>query len=160
VRGFCIVAVLLLPRLTAAGLDLDEMVFRDKTVGVRLTIPDGWIPSTQTGFPSILLLLTSPKNKATISLATGLLPRGRRLLDYVAENNRGLSSAGVPVSSVESVPGMAAWEVSAASRRGIAVRQIYLASKDRVFVFTLCAPSVQIAQLVGEVHRLARSIEL
>jgi hypothetical protein len=157
------VALLLILQTDArAALDPDEGVYRHKKLGLTLALPDGWIPSTQTGYPSILLLLLDPAG-ATLSLSAAALAPRVTLRDHVEENNRGLRKTGLLVLGTRAVSlgSRSVLEVTARREDGSReLRQVYLAQGSRVFVLTLCSPLPRVAALLPELHALARALEL
>jgi hypothetical protein len=145
-----------------AELDLDETLFRDKRIGVRMSIPEGWTPSTQTGYPALLLVLQRPD--ASISLASGWLASGGRLAEHVAGNASAMRRAGLLVLASRPGPGRSGWELSARREDGVReVRQLFVTNGGgdrRVFILTLVAAPARIAALAPELHAVAKSVEI
>jgi hypothetical protein len=95
-RPFFTVLVLLSPLAAWAGLDLEEGVFTEPSLGLRLPLLEGWRPSTQTGYPGLLLLLQR-EGGARIVVGGGELRPGQVLASLAAENVTALSALGMTV---------------------------------------------------------------
>ncbi len=163
VRMYSAALLLLLAASPArAALDADEAVYRHKKLGVTLALPDGWYPTTQTGYPSLLLLLLEPTG-ASLSLSAGALSPSLTLAAFLEENNRGLRKAGLLVLGTRSVNLGTRSVIEVTARREDSsreLRQVYLAQGSRVFVLTLCAPPARAQALLPELHALAKALEL
>jgi predicted Zn-dependent protease len=151
-----------MPAAARADLDLDLSVYRHKGLGIRLSMPEGWIPSEQTGYPSLILILTSVQSPATISLAVGALDGRESLRDFVARNGRALVAA-VKVRLIHTRPiggQNARWELAASAQRGTSteIRQLYVARGQTVLVLTLSCPASSVNSLAADLHDLARGL--
>jgi hypothetical protein len=161
-RLLCILVLVFHAIVAHADTDLDETLFRDRKHGVRINIPEGWTPSVQTGYPSLLLLMAPIRGEGQLSLAVGLRPSGKSLRDIVSYNNEGIVRLGLRIKSVRpaTIFGRQVLEVAASSRGKIEIRQIYLAEAQRVFILTLSCPSDEVVQLSIELHNILQSLEL
>ena len=156
-----VLAVVVMPAAARADLDLDTSVFRHKGLGLRLSVPEGWVPSEQTGYPSLILILASVQTQATISLSAGTLGGRETLRDYVARNGRALGAVKVRVIHTRPIAGQSAlWELAASTQRGPSteIRQLYLAKGQTVLVLTLCCPPDLVNSFASDLHDLARGL--
>lgn len=158
-----LVALAFLWPSTSLGVDLDDAIYRNVPLGVKLEIPDGWTLHRQTGFPSILLLLSRKESSATISLASAKLPAKTSMKRFLADNSAGLRAIGLRLLSTKQaiLNSRPAWLIHAKAQGGaVELRQINLPQADRVFVLTLSCPAKEAEQLTFELNRLLEVLEL
>ena len=156
-----LILAVVLPAAARADLDLDTSVFRHKGLGLRLSVPEGWVPSEQTGYPSLILILASVQTQATISLSAGTLGGRETLRDYVARNGRALGAVKVRLIHTRPIGGQnARWELAASAQRGTSteIRQLYVARGQTVLVLTLSCPASSVNSLAADLHDLARGL--
>lgn len=159
-----IIPLLLLPALARGELNLDQSTYRNRALSVRVNIPEEWTPSTQTGYPSLLLQLSAAKGQAIISLATGQLARDQDLPGFIQHNKQALQKMGyreLRVIRDKLMPASTVWDLSGRSPDKLsALRQFYMAVARRVFIITLTCPPAEVkqhlylpAQLLTELKR-------
>ncbi len=161
-RSFFTVLVLLSPLAAWAGLELDEGVFTEPSLGLRLPLLEGWRPSTQTGYPGLLLLLQR-QGGARIVVGGGELRPSQGLASLAAENVAALSALGMTVfrSQRASSQHRAVWEVWAGQvSRGIQVRQLYLVEGKRFVTLTLAGPAREVARWQSDLLQLLAGLRL
>jgi hypothetical protein len=156
-------ALALLWPSTSRGVDLDDAIYRNRPLGVKLEVPDGWTLHRQTGFPSILLLLSHKESNATISLTSAKLPAKTSMKRFLADNSAGLRAIGLRLQSTKqtTLNGRPAWLIHTQAHGGaVELRQVNLPQADRVFVLTLSCPAKEVEQLAFELTRLLEVLEL
>jgi len=154
-RLFALTLLLLAPTLAWAALGEGE--FRDRTLGVRLTLLEGWSATTQTGYPSLLLVMAAPTREATISLSAGWLAHGVSIADHVGDSLKGLRAVGLQVisSTRTSIAGRPIWEVVARGRGDVELRQVYLVQGSRVFILSLAGARAVATRYVQDLQQAA-----
>lgn len=166
---YIIAAILLGAARPAAALELDETVFVNRQLGIRLEAPDGWVITQQTGYPSIpvLLLHQGPtaegQPQPTIRLALGAEGTGTRLRAFLRDNLAGAKAVGLRVlRSSEATIGKRG--VLQAELRGedgkVAVKQLYLSHGARALVLTLAAAAPRIESFDFDLGRALQLMEL
>jgi hypothetical protein len=162
-RLVCIVALCLVSVPAWAEFDVDETLFRDAKLGVKLPLPEGWTPSTQTGYPSLHLLLFAPDGKSSISLAAGTLAAGQSLRDYVLDSRQSLQRVGVHVTSTAqtSLGSRPIWEIAGqGGKKPVELRQLYLAQGNRIFILTLACSADRLSQSLLDFTETARALQV
>lgn len=156
------VLLLLVATPARAGLELDDTVFAEPTLGLRLQIPDGWRASTQTGYPGLLVLLQATSYRSRIILGASYLPAGKSLAQFVAENASALRALGMTVlrSQPISQQGRRMWELAVQVSRDLEVRQLCLTQGNRAFTLTLAGPSAELPRMQGELLQVLAGLSL
>jgi len=154
--------LLLIPGLAMADLDIEEATFSDSQKGIRLSIPEGWTPYTQTGYPSMLLLLVGQQRRATISLVHGVLPPGKTLHDFTLFNAAVFSRLGLKALPLQNRPvdGRPIYELSASTQNGFSILQLYMAGQRQVFILTLSCPRDTLEKASSELRQLLQGVEI
>lgn len=96
-RRWIIISLLLLMP-ARAGAYGEESILRDKTSGVTLQAPYGWVLHKQTGYPDLRGLLVHQRGDASIALMVGHLAPGQKLEAYVKENCLAMARVGITVT--------------------------------------------------------------
>ena len=145
-----------------AGLDLDETVFSEPSLGVRLPIPEGWRASTQTGYPGLLLLLQATGYRSRIMVGGSYLTPGKTLPQFIVENASGLRALGMTVTHLQptSQQGRSVWEVTAQAGRDVGIRQLIFAQGHRVITLTLAGPTQELPHLQAELQQVLASLAI
>jgi hypothetical protein len=161
-RLLCIAGILLLSGLAHASLDLEDGVFSDKTLGLKINLPEKWTPSVQTGFPDLLLLLVHSTKKATIWLATGVIPAKQTLKTLVEDSRTGLQAVGIQIVNLRNLRlnGRDVWDLEARARDpGLAIRQIYLQQQQQAYILTLRCPVKDLPNMWPELKFILAAME-
>ena len=158
------VTICLLAALPAHAQRAADSVVRDRVVGFKLTTPEGWRLTRQTGYPALLARLTwTAWPKVTVQLSAGRLPNGTaNLKAYVKRNNLALTRA-VKLRIVETRSrrgaGRDGWYVAAETSGGKSqLRQIYLQNGRKVLVLTLRCPKARLGRAEEELQRMLQSL--
>ena len=159
---YLLMLMLLAPLPARAGLELDETLFTEPALGLRLHVPEGWSASTQTGYPGLLLLLQAPGHRSRMIIGVSDLGKGKTLAQFAAENVAGLRALGMNVyrSQATSQLGRSLWEVAAQAGRDVELRQLLVAQGGRVFSISLAGPSQEVPRLQGDMQQALAGMTL
>ena len=159
--------ILLLVGQPASATEFDADLYRDKRIGLKFTAPPDWLISRQTGFPEIIVLLTTKADRqAQLSVALDAVDLKTPLRKLVAQNNAAMRAVGIGIKSSGPAQrlGRRVWRtVAQARRRGkpaMAIEQLYLRSNERVFILTLSCPARALKQHLLALDSLLDSVEL
>jgi hypothetical protein len=150
----CAIAVVAVVRAETA----EDRVYRNRQIGFELTAPEGWRLTTQTGFPSLLLVLL-PDQDATDTVSLSLTVRaldGRDLAKYVSGSKRALQKAGLRVLHARAgkMLEQSVWLLGAETRDGRRqIRQVFFKLGQQALTWTLSCPQKQLKQLKPEIQR-------
>jgi hypothetical protein len=152
--------VALRPAPARGELEPNSTTYRNKELGMKIGIPEGWQPSVHTGFPAVLLWLTAPQ-RGSINLATDDLAPGQDLRQYVRESMKGFYVINLKDLNAKPkrIMGEDTWLVSAV-RGSSALRQVYSAHGRRVVILTLACPPHQLANGMHTLEELLGSLEI
>jgi|GEM_PF-5588157 hypothetical protein len=153
---FCIIfAVSLLFSTSALANFLDDTSYTNRQLGISLSVPEGWVITKQTGYPSILAFMLSTDGGGKVALSYARLPAGKTLKRYLKETTRTMQATGFDIKSSKPVRdnGAVAWEVRAKDNLSrLRVLQFYLKRGNSLFVFTLTCTSKRLDYLSGELQ--------
>jgi hypothetical protein len=151
-RAVWYLLILLAPLPALAGLELDETVFTEPALGLRLRVPEGWSASTQTGYPGLLLLLQAPGHRSRMIIGVTELGKAKTLAQFAVENIAGLRALGMTVYRSQSTNqlGRTLWEIAAQAGGALELRQLYVVQGPRVFTISLAGPTAELARLQGD----------
>ena len=166
-----LVALLLLLPAQAAALDLDDQTYRNRELGLRFAVPEGWLLSRQTGYPAVLALVTHTQGGARMALALASKGEGsadRNVEAIVRGNLAAMRAVGLRIESATArqPQPLAGWRVVARRAETDAagtweVRQLYLpAPGQRLLVLTLAAPQREIRGYLLDRDALLASLEV
>lgn len=143
----------------AIGYDLDGDAFRDSKLHVSFTVPEGWRLSRQTGYPSLLAILTRPDgSRLSFSLAT--LERRQSMVQLLTDNKRGLQALRFVLKKSQRTEryGHQLWQLDWSSR-GQRHRQAYIAAGARVYILSLSSEEKGFTNLVADFDFVLESLK-
>jgi hypothetical protein len=127
----------------ASAIDLDEGIYRNAALGIRMPIPPRWKLYRMSGYPSLLAILVHDDGTATLSLSVTLSRPGEKLAALVAEERRGLGAVGIEVESDQAkvLLGKKVIEVVGRQRAtGKKLTLLYHQQGIQILILTLCDP--------------------
>jgi hypothetical protein len=161
-RGLYIAVLLALPT-AATALELDETSYRDRKLGIRLDLPEGWILQRQTGYPSMPALLLHQEGHASISLSIGPEGSADRMAAFVKSNAKGLAAVAFKSTPPRQVTmgGANVWLLEISDREGkVGLKQLYLAHAKRALILTLAAPRQELQQYTYDLTQALQGLTL
>ncbi|MBW2730990.1 MAG: hypothetical protein JRH20_01285 [Deltaproteobacteria bacterium] len=154
-----LLVVFLSPQVRAGGYQLDGDGFRDNKLRMSFTVPEKWTLSRQTGYPSLLAILTRPQSaRMSISLAT--LERRQSMVQLLSENNRALQALGFVLKASQRTErfGHQLWQLDWTSK-GQRHRQAYIPRGARVYILTLSSSGQSFTGLVMDFDFVLESLK-
>lgn len=162
-RGLYIAVLLALLPTPAAALELDETSYRDRKLGIRLDLPEGWLLQLQTGYPSMPALLLQQEGRASISLSIGPEGSADKMAAFVQSNAKGLAAVAFKSTPPRQVNlgGRQVWQLEISDREGkVGLRQLYLPHAGRAVILTLAAPRKELQQHLYDLTQALQGLTL
>ena len=113
----------------ASAQEWEAASFRDRTLGVTVEVPQGWLLVRQTAYPPVLAHMIAPARRATITIARGDLGPKESLAQFAAKQNEAMRRVGLHVTGKKRGArfGLPSYEVLAQNGQATTViRQVYL----------------------------------
>lgn len=158
-RALLVVFGLLAPQ--SAGALLERDIYRNPSLGVQFTVPEDWMLTSQTGYPSLLALLTRDQAKLSVSLAQRPPKGGIEAL--VRTDIRAMGALGIIAYASGKVvrARRRVWRVAARSGDGTReLRLLYLVHQKQVFIFTLSSARPRLRALLPDLEYVLESLQL
>lgn len=117
---------------------LDDDLFIDSRLGIRLEIPAGWKINRHPGFSSLLAILYT--QDTTISLSYTKLQPKETIKTIIDKNNQAIESMGLRlISTQKKTINKTFWQIDLSAKQRL-LRQLYFPSGQFIYIFTLSTP--------------------
>lgn len=143
--------------------ELNDTSYANRRRGISLSVPEGWVITQQTGYPSILAFMLSAKGDGRVSLSHDLLQPQQKLAQYLKATNKTLQQAGFAIQSSKSVNdnSLVSWEVHATDKQSrFSILQYYLRRDNALFVYTLTCAAERLQHFRDELRSFVELTQL